>query len=137
MKRPHRYTKIVRSCLTGNVVWVYRGLSENASRTAYWRACQKEIERVRNWAERVARRKDSVEAVLSSCSAGMPIDAVLTVEQREAARELQAVIRKGCDCHSEFYDHIMELRRRRQEDREIRRRMREHDAKCANKDYDK
>jgi hypothetical protein len=129
MKKRRQYVKIVRSCITGKVVWVYRGLSQNAARLAYWRACQEEIRRVRDWAQKAQRRKDSILRVLEKCSAALPLDAELSREQKEASRELQAVVRKAPECHSEFYDHIMETRRRRQEDREIRRRMRERDEK--------
>lgn len=136
MKEKRQYVKIVRSCLTGKVVWIYRGLSQNAARLAYWRACQKEIERVRNWAQKMQSRKDHILRVLEECSASLPLNAELTKEQKEASRELQSIIRKGQECHSEFYDHIMETRRRRQEDREIRRRMREREN-MTNPDYDK
>lgn len=133
MKKKHSITVILRSCLTGKVVWIYRGPSRAAARKAYWRACRKELERVRNWGERMARRAASIRRLLTDCMADKPIDAELTPEQQQAARELQNIGRKPQDCHLEFYDHIVEERRRRNEDREIRRMMREDKAKQKEK----
>ena len=53
----------------------------------------------------------------------------LTPEQKQAAKELQAMAKKEPPCDREFYNHIMEERRRRKEDREIRRKMREREEK--------
>ncbi len=125
MKKRRPVTVILRSCITGNVVWIYRGPSQEAARKAYQRVCRKEIERVRGLGERMARRTAAITRLLTNCLADKPIDAALTPEQQEAARELQAISRKQPECPGEFYDHIMEERRRREEDREIRRRMRE------------
>ena len=129
MKKRRSVTVILRSCLTGKVVWIYRGPSQEAARKAYFRACKKEIEHVRSWAERMAQRTASITRLLTNCLADKPIDAELTPDQQEAAKELQAISKKQLECHSEFYDHIMEERRRREEDREIRRKMRENAAK--------
>jgi hypothetical protein len=129
MKKKPKYTKILHSCLTGKVVWIYRGPSREAMQKAYQRACKKEIERVRNWSERMARRTASITRLLTDLLADKPIDEELTPEQQEAAKELQAISKKQEECHSEFYKHIMEERRRRDEDREIRRKMRENAAK--------
>ena len=95
---------------------------------AYQRACKKEIERMRNWSERMAQRTARITRFLTDLLADKPIDAELTPEQQEAAKELQAISKKQLEDRSEFYDHIMEERRRREEDREIRRKMREREA---------
>ena len=83
---------------------------------------------MRNWSERMAQRTASITRFLTDLLADKPIDAELTPEQQEAAKELQAISKKQLEGRSEFYDHIMEQRRRREEDREIRRKMREREA---------
>lgn len=125
MKHSSSVTVIRRSCLTGKVVWIYRGTSRAAARVAYLRACRKEVDRVRSWKEWVRLRKATVLRILSECTASLSIDAVLTPEQTEAARKLQAIGKKDVECDTDFYDHIMEERRRREEDKEIRNKMRE------------
>lgn len=127
------YTDIRRSCLTGEVVWIYTGPSKAAAWIAYKRACQREVERVRQWCDTVARRKKSILAFLNSCMAGIPITDELPPEKKEAARQLLALSKQNIPCHRSFYDHIIEEQRRKAEDREIRRKMRERD----NHDYDK
>lgn len=121
--------EIRRSCITGRVVWVYRGFTKAAANVAYWRACKKEIERVRHWADTMARQRAEITNMLTACLANLPIDAEMTPEQKQAARELQAMAKMDIPCDREFYDHIMEERRRRKEDREIRRKMREREEK--------
>ena len=128
MKKKKKVTVIIRSCLTGRAVWIYRGPSREAMQKAYQRACKKEIERMRNWSERMAQRTARITRFLTDLLADKPIDAELTPEQQEAAKELQAISKKQLEDRSEFYDHIMEERRRREEDREIRRKMREREA---------
>ena len=132
-KRPAS-TIIRRSCLTGQVVWVYRGPSEEAGRKAYMRACRREVQRVRRWANTVARRMAAVTGLLSRCRASLPDAEALTPRQAEAARTLQAVAKADVPCHRDFYDHIIEERRRRRRDSEIRRKMRERE-KRQNADY--
>lgn len=129
MKKKRIYRQIVKSCLTGKVVWIYRGPSREAARQAYWRACRKEIERVRRWGEHAARRVADVTRILTECTEGLPINAELTPQQKDAARQLRSIIKSAPECPREFYDHIMEERRRRAEDREIRRKMREREKK--------
>ena len=129
MKVHRTVTILRRSCLTGKVVWIYRGPSEAAARVAYWRACKREIEFVRSYNERAARRAANIARLLADCTASIPINAELTPQQAEAARELKTIEKKEYVCDREFYNHIMEERRRRQEDREIRRQMRERENK--------
>lgn len=149
-KRRHLVTIIKRSCLTGKVVWIYRGASRNAGRHAYWKACKKELEKVKQWAERMADRKRRLTLMLgfsdSSSSSGNGssgnkasgkgssanmFGGELTDEQRKAARELVRMSKQEPPPDMEFYNHIVEERRRRQQDRDIRRKMRERDQKAA------
>ena len=127
MKKRPKVTIIRYSCLTGKAVWVYRGPSKGAACLAYWRACKAEIERVHHWSDIVVQRADGIRRLLTQCMADKPIDAELTAEQKEGARQLMAISKKPPVCDREFYDHIMEERRRRAEDREIRRQMRERE----------
>ena len=126
MKRSSPVVVLRKSCITGKVIWVYIGPSKGAARAAYWRACQKEVERVRRWEEKMQRRKAVIRRILCDCTESLPIDAEMTPEQKNAARKLQALEKKSPECYTEFYEHVMEERRRRAEDRELRRKMREH-----------
>ncbi len=129
MKKKALFTVIIRSCLTGRAVWIYRGPSKEAARKAYWRACNKELERMRMFTERIASRAAGITRLLTNCMADKPLDAKMTPEQEAAAKELQAISRKPQETTHEFYDHIMETRRRRREDSEIRRQMRERETR--------
>ena len=126
--RKYPVTVIVRSCLTGAPVWVYQGASKNGARQAYWRACKAEIEFVSRLPEYCAQWKAGLERFISSCMEKYPIDAKLTPEQAAAAKKLRAMLKKGPDINLDFYNHVMEERRRRAEDHEIRRQMREREA---------
>ena len=132
MKHRRHVTIILKSCLTGKPVWIYRGPSRDSARIAYWRACRSEVERVRHWPEYAARRASNIARLLSDCMADMPIDASLTPSQEEAARQLRSIGKKDFACHRDFYEHVMEERGRRKSDREIRRRMREHSDRKKN-----
>lgn len=125
---------IVRSCLTGKPVWLYRGASLHGSESAYWRACKYEIERFRGWSRTVARRKANIQRLLSECMAGLGINAALTPEQKAAAKRLASYAEPPA-YYREFYDHVMEERRRRKRDRQIREQMRLRDSQ--NRDYGK
>ena len=129
MPRSRSVTVILRSCLNGNAIWLYRGPSKESARIAYWRACRRELERKRNWNETDARRRSNIARMLSECTSDLAIDAKLTQEQADAARLLKTLSGKRNDYQSDFYDHFMEERRRREEDREIRRKMREREQK--------
>lgn len=137
MKKNRHVTIILKSCLTGQVVWIYQGPTKGAARLAYWHACRREMERVKHWNETLAQRRRNIQRLLScDSSSSTVLDTGLTDEQREAARQLLAIGKKETDGRSEFYNHIIEERRRRNEDREIRRKMRERDKK-SNPNYDK
>lgn len=115
MKRKGLVTIIRRSCLTGNAVWVYRGPSEHAASMAYRRACKKEIERVRNWPQIVKKRAEQVSRILNEALADIPLNVSLTPRQKESVRQLKAIQNHVPECHREFYDHIMEEARRKNE----------------------
>lgn len=127
-KNKKHITRIVRSCITGEPVWYYQGPSENAARIAYWRACKHEVERIRNFPAYAKKKVDAVRKLLSDCLSEIPITAELTPKQKAAVKYLKSVADEGPSCHMAFYEHIMEERRRRAEDREIRRQMREREA---------
>lgn len=124
MKCKHIVTILRKSCLTGKVVWIYRGPSKNAARVAYHRACKHELERMKHWSERVARRMTNIARLLSDCMSEIPINADLTPEQKEAAKQLLKLSKENADCHREFYEHVVEERRRRKEADAIRQEMR-------------
>lgn len=144
-KRRHLVTIIKRSCITNKVVWIYRGASREAGRHAYWKACKKELEKVKQWAERMADRKRRLTLMLgSSDSSSLPgnkasgkgssanmFGGELTDEQRKAARELVRMAKQEPPPDMEFYNHIVEERRRRQQDKDIRRKMREREQKAT------
>lgn len=143
-KTPKKIVTILRhSCLTGKVVWMYRGKGTKAAvRKAYQRACQREIATVTHWAEMVEAYRSRVTKFLNDCLANIPITETLTPEQKAGVREVQKIIKEECKPYTAFYDHIMEERRRRAEDREIRRQMREREEQrkreeTENDDYDK
>ena len=122
------YKKVLvirRSCLTGKIVWVYYGLNKKAAYVAYCRACKEEIKRQRNWEETSEQRKRRILKMLNDCLAEIPITTPLTQDQAAKARELRAIAKEDIACHREFYNHIMEERRRRKEDAKIRTEMRQ------------
>ena len=139
MKKNKNVVIIRKSCLTGKPVWIYEGPSEGAARNAYWRACKKEISLVRNWGDHTERIRSSISHFLTELTSRFSLTDEMTPEQKEGARKLQKMMEEEDVCYREFYDHIMEERRRRMEDREIRRKMRERaeQEKNQNRDYDK
>ena len=126
VKREKRYVKIVYSCLTGKAVWVYIGPTEQP-RMSYWRACQAELERFRRWNESLAVRKAWVRKLLDACMDKFPMMNDLPDDKRRIARRLLTMAEEKLPFRSEFYNHIMEERKRRAEDRKIRRQMRERE----------
>lgn len=123
-RRKGKILVVRKSCLTGKVVWLYWGSSQGAARWAYHHACEEEIKRVNNWGERAEARRRNILKLLDECLSYIPITEALTPEQAEAARRLRNLSKEDIACHREFYEHIMEERRRREEDREIRKKMR-------------
>lgn len=123
MSKRNSVVIIRRSCVSGKAVWIYVGPTKGAAWQAYRRACLHELERVRNWCKAVSRRKENIMRMLNECMPDMPITATLPSEQEEAARQLVSLSKAGSTCYRDFYNHIMEDRRRRTADRLIRQRM--------------
>lgn len=127
-KKKYKPIKTIRrSCITGKAVWVTHCTTYHGILTAYKKACEHEIERTKNLAEMAARLKGSILKLLNDCLEGLPIDQPLTPEQQAAARQLLALAEYNPYTPSEFYYHIMEERRRKAEDKEILRQMRERE----------
>ena len=114
-----------RSCLTGKIVWIHKTTTKDAARHAYWKACKRELERVRQWSNTVAKRCSNVTRFLTDCTAEIPLTTELTPEQTAAARQLQNISKSETEYHSDFYDHIIEEQRQREETRALRRRTKE------------
>lgn len=107
-KRKRHITIIRRSCLTGKAMWIYQGTSHEAAKKLYWKACKREIHRVRYlWGLMVARRGKNIARLLTSCTERMPLTAELTPEQKEAARQLQHLAKRVISCDRDFYEHIV------------------------------
>lgn len=115
-KRRDIVTVIRKSCITGKAVWIYQGPSSKAASLAYWRACKKEIHRVRHlWGLMVSRRGRNIARLLAECTERIPLTAEMTPEQREAARELQQMEKRETTCYRDFYNHIVEESKRKNE----------------------
>lgn len=119
-------TIILKSCLTGKAVWIYQGPTREAGRIALWRASKKEEELVAGWPECVRRRAESVARFRAALMEHLD-PAALTDAQKAAVRRLKSIEEKRVECYTDFYEHVMELLRRRMEDAEIRRQMRERE----------
>lgn len=117
LKKKRKMITIVKhSCLTGKIVWVYRGRSSDGARIAYWRACRKEVRRVRQMMIREAERKKQLLRLLAndgSASSSFSIRADMSQEQRKAVREIVKLCKKQLSHGGEFYEHIIEEARRR------------------------
>jgi len=112
MKKKHTSLVIRYSCLTGKAVWIYRSPSDNAMRTAYWRARKKEEERIRNWSRTVATRRANILRLLSDCTSSLPITGDIPPEKRESSLRLRKMAEAPKPCHRDFYNHLIEERRR-------------------------
>lgn len=123
----HKIQAIVirRSCLTGRAVWMWCGKSRCAAYKAYSRACAAEVDRVRRWGETTVRRRSAILQLLNECLADIPITQSLTPEQTAAATALRELSREDVGCDREFYNHIIEERRRRADIRQMRKAERE------------
>lgn len=76
------------------------------------------------WPEMMSRRKANILRLLNDCMASASITGEIPKEKQEAARRLVALSESPPACYRDFYNHIIEQRRRRKEDMEIRRQMR-------------
>ena len=116
---------IRKSCLTGKAMWIYTGASIEGAKNAYKRARRAEMERVSKWAETTVCRMENIKRLLNDCLSELPINAQLTPQQLKAVKELQTIARQSINGCSEFYNHVVETNRRRRQNMEIRRKMRE------------
>lgn len=115
---PKRKKKLFvkRSCLNGKIVWMHYCTTRKAARLAYWRACKKEVRRFRDFAQLMKKRHKKLFSVIgiddSSSASSIASRPGLTPQQRTAARELQRLDRQQPPQRSDFYDHIIEEKRR-------------------------
>lgn len=112
----HKVVIVKHSCITGRIVWVYFGKSEEAARKAYWRACKKEVRRVRNWGNHIAERRQQFMHLITMSNSSSSINSLmadLTPQQRKAARTIINMSKQPPAQDREFYDHIIEEARRR------------------------
>lgn len=130
------FRTIKKSCITGNAVWLGTSMTRDTTRRAYKRACQREIERMKQWNSIVERRRESILRFLNGLLASMPIIGELPPEKKAAAKVLTKIADTPPPLYRDFYDHIIEERRRQDEDKEIRRKMRERENQ-SNTNYDK
>ena len=114
-QRKYKVTVIRRSCLTGVPVWLYRGPSLQAASQAYRKACRAELEYMRNLRQEADRRCRNIMNILTACTASMPLTAEMTAGQKEAARKLKAICSQLQPAASEFFEHIVEEKRRQDE----------------------
>ena len=107
---------VKRSCLTDRIVWVYHGTSEEAARKAYWRACKKEVFRIRNWMNKMIRRRNRLLSIIThgdNSSASSSAFKLTPPEKRKSARKIIQLAKEEPQPDREFYDHIIEESRRR------------------------
>lgn len=107
---------VKRSCLTGRIVWMYRGASEEAARKAYWRACKKEIRRVRDWAKKMSRRRRLLLSIVmhnDNSSVSSSAFNQMSCEKRKLARRVMQIAKDVPQPDREFYDHVIEEAKRR------------------------
>lgn len=115
-KKNAKVVVLKRSCLTGKIVWVYQGNSEEGARKAYWRACKKEVRRMRNWMQRMARRRRQLLRLIThsdSCSVSSSMLKSMNPQQRAAARKIIQLAKNEPPMDRAFYDHIIEEAKRR------------------------
>lgn len=115
-----------RSCTTGQALWMHRGTKESIRR-AYYRACKREMTRVRWWGNRLKRRSQNLRKMLDELLFAQPILAPMTEQQRTAIRVLQKMEAEPVACDTSFRSHIRTERRRREAHYEQIRQQRERD----------
>lgn len=114
-----------RSALTGKVVWMHHDMTYDARYKAYKRACMREINRMRQWTALVNRRRRNVTRLLSELTSHLPILGDIPKEQREAAKVITQLADKGLEKQSDFYEHIREEKRQRENARKREKRWQE------------
>lgn len=133
-KRKPRILRIIRrSALTGKAVWLSHQRSYQTEWTAYKRACLKEINRMRQWANTVNRRRRNIQRLLTELTASLPILGDIPPEQRMAAKVLTQMAANEPPKQSDFYDHICEEKRLK---RNAKRRMKRWQEKYGSKNIE-
>ena len=117
MNRDNKKLLILKhSCLTGRVVWAYRCDTEEAARRAYYRACKKEVRRIRQWSAKMAERKRKRAMIFNgsnSSSSGINVNKYKDPAVRRLARQMCKLIKDQPPKDTTFYDHIVEEAKRR------------------------
>ncbi|MFW5563415.1 MAG: hypothetical protein ACOCNX_00810 [Prevotella sp.] len=111
MRRSDKVVKVKRSCITDKIVWVYIGSSDEGARKAYWRACKKEVRRVRQWNSRMEERKQRLMHIIAICNSGSTSSSSfkrLAPQQRKAARRIVSQCKSQPVQERDFYNHILE-----------------------------
>lgn len=113
-KRKKQILKILkRSCITNKIVWLGHERSYKAGWETYKNACKREKERIRNWSKMVELRKSNIMRMLSDCLSGMSITDELTPEKRQLANQMVAMTETDTTCDRDFYDHILQSKKKR------------------------
>lgn len=139
-KRKKRPLKVIlKSALTGKAVWVSHDRTYKTEWEAYKKACRKEITRMRSWGYMVARRKNNILHFLAKLTESLPILGDIPKEKRDAAKALTQLADTEPLKQSDFYDHIREERRQRENAKKREKRWQEKYGKqnIQNTNYDK
>ena len=132
-KRKKRPLKVIlKSAITGKAVWVSHDRTYKTEWEAYKKACRKEITRMRSWGYMVARRKNNILHFLAKLGD-------IPKEKRDAAKALTQLADTEPLKQSDFYDHIREERRQRENAKKREKRWQEKYGKqnIQNMNYDK
>ena len=103
---------ILKSCLTGKAIWIYRGPTKHSAGKAYRRACYFEKKWSRRFLRAITKRKNNIQGFLGNLVASHPFTERLPQPTRRAARKIGNVSKKESRHQSEFYQHIKEERKR-------------------------
>lgn len=117
---------IRKSCITGHVVWLYRGSSKTAARQAYYRARKRVLSGVN---DRAAKQEKYIFNMINECIADLDVTQPLNAEQKSAIRQLKRLAKEQMADDEEFREHVIEEEKRRREAKIIRQKMREREAK--------
>ncbi len=107
---------VKRSCLTGRIVWMYHGTSEEAARKAYWRACKKEVWHIRNWTKRNSRRRRLLLNIVMRSGISSESSTSfkqMNPEKRKLVRKIIQLANGAPTPDRGFYNHIIEEAKRR------------------------
>ena len=120
LRRNEKDIYVRRSCINGKVVWMARCKSRKAADVSYCRAVKAELQRKSHLPRLDKQRRHNILAMLNEYLDYIPITQALTPEQVAASKYIRALSAEEIATHSEFYDHIIEEKRRRQEAQVIR-----------------